>query len=118
MAFLQARVDEAGADFIKAVASGRGPPSQRRENFGQGRVYGAREALSRGMVDRSRRSRRHRRLAQKSAPVDRAPALGADVRVTNFSRFLVAPPASARTAGAGFHCPGNQNRRGFFNERS
>jgi signal peptide peptidase SppA len=52
-AFLQGRVDEAGTDFIKAVASGRKTTQANvREKFGQGRVYGAREALSRGMVDR------------------------------------------------------------------
>lgn len=52
-AFLQARVDEAGVDFIKAVAGGRKTTQANvKENFGQGRVYGAKEALSRGMVDR------------------------------------------------------------------
>lgn len=52
-AFLQGRADEAGNDFIKAVASGRSVTQAKvKEDFGQGRVYGAREALSRGMVDR------------------------------------------------------------------
>lgn len=52
-AYLQARVDEAGADFIKAVAAGRRVTQAKvKDDFGQGRVYGAREALSRGMVDR------------------------------------------------------------------
>lgn len=52
-AFLQARADEAGGDFIKAVAAGRRTSQANvRETFGQGRVFGAREALSRGMVDR------------------------------------------------------------------
>lgn len=52
-AFLQARANEAGAEFIKAVASGRRVTQTKvKEDFGQGRVYGAREALARGMVDR------------------------------------------------------------------
>lgn len=52
-AFLQARADEAGADFVKAVAAGRRTTQANvRETFGQGRVYGARDALARGMVDR------------------------------------------------------------------
>ena len=52
-AFLQQRATEAGADFIKAVASGRGVTQTKvREDFGQGRVFSAREAVSRGMVDR------------------------------------------------------------------
>jgi len=52
-AFLQSRVDEAGVDFIKAVAAGRRTTQANvRDTFGKGRVYGAREALSRGMVDR------------------------------------------------------------------
>lgn len=51
--FYQERVDEAGADFVKAVAEGRRTSQANvRERFGQGRVYGAREALARGMVDR------------------------------------------------------------------
>jgi signal peptide peptidase SppA len=51
--FLQGRVDEAGTDFIKAVASGRRVTQAKvRDEFGQGRVYGAKDALSRGMVDR------------------------------------------------------------------
>ncbi|TIN82639.1 S49 family peptidase [Mesorhizobium sp.] len=51
--YLQARANEAGADFIKAVAAGRGVTQTKvKEDFGQGRVFGAREALARGMVDR------------------------------------------------------------------
>lgn len=51
--FLQDRANEAGADFIKSVAAGRGISQTKvREDYGQGRVFGAREALSRGMVDR------------------------------------------------------------------
>lgn len=51
--FLQGRVDEAGVDFVKAVASGRKTTQANvKENFGQGRVYGARAALDSGMVDR------------------------------------------------------------------
>lgn len=52
-AFLQSRVNEAGADFIKAVASGRRVTQTKvKEEFGQGRVFGAREAVARGMADR------------------------------------------------------------------
>jgi signal peptide peptidase SppA len=52
-AFLQQRANEAGADFIKAVASGRRVSQTKvREDFGQGRVFGAREAVERGMADR------------------------------------------------------------------
>lgn len=52
-AFLQKRVNDAGVDFVKAVASGRRVSQAKvKEDFGQGRVYGARDALARGMVDR------------------------------------------------------------------
>lgn len=52
-AFLQKRANDAGGEFVKAVAGGRRVSQTKvREEFGQGRVYGAREALSRGMVDR------------------------------------------------------------------
>jgi signal peptide peptidase SppA len=52
-AFLQSRVNEAGADFIKAVAGGRRVTQAKvKEEFGQGRVFGSREAVSRGMADR------------------------------------------------------------------
>ena len=51
-AFLQGRANEAGADFIKAVAGGRKTTQTNvRENFGQGRIFGAREAIARGMAD-------------------------------------------------------------------
>jgi len=52
-AFLQARADAAGGDFIKAVAAGRKVSQAKvKEDFGQGRVFGAREAIARGMADR------------------------------------------------------------------
>lgn len=52
-AHLQARVDDAGAEFIKAVAEGRRVSQTKvKDDFGQGRVYGAREAVARGMGDR------------------------------------------------------------------
>ncbi len=51
--YLQARVNEAGADFIKAVAAGRRVSQAKvKDEFGQGRVFGAREAVARGMADR------------------------------------------------------------------
>lgn len=52
-AFLQKRANDAGADFIKAVAGGRKvTQSKVKDEFGQGRVFGAREAMARGMADR------------------------------------------------------------------
>ncbi|MQM29798.1 MAG: peptidase S49 [Candidatus Accumulibacter phosphatis] len=51
-AFMQSRVDDYYATFIKAVARGRGVPiGQVREGMGQGRVLGADAALVEGMVD-------------------------------------------------------------------
>jgi signal peptide peptidase SppA len=51
--FLQGRANAAGADFIKAVAAGRKVSQTKvREGFGQGRVFGAKEAIARGMADR------------------------------------------------------------------
>lgn len=50
---IQSRVNDAGAEFIRAVAEGRRVSQAKvRESFGQGRVYGANEALARGMIDR------------------------------------------------------------------
>ncbi|WP_038380281.1 S49 family peptidase, partial [Bradyrhizobium elkanii] len=52
-AYLQSRANEAGADFVRAVASGRRVSQTKvREEFGQGRMVGAREAVARGMADR------------------------------------------------------------------
>lgn len=50
---VQARVDEAHTAFVKDVALGRGISQTRvREEFGQGRVVGASQAISAGMADR------------------------------------------------------------------
>jgi signal peptide peptidase SppA len=50
---MQARVDEAYADFIRDVAAGRKVTQARaREEFGQGRVVSARRAVDIGMADR------------------------------------------------------------------
>jgi capsid assembly protease len=50
---LQARVNDSGAEFIRAVASGRKVSQTKvKEEFGQGRMFGAKEAIARGMVDR------------------------------------------------------------------
>jgi signal peptide peptidase SppA len=50
---LQSRVNDAGAEFIRAVASGRKVTQAKvREDFGQGRMFGAKEATARGMADR------------------------------------------------------------------
>lgn len=50
---LQRRVDEDGEAFVSALARNRGVGRDvvKRE-FGQGRVYGAKEAVARGMADR------------------------------------------------------------------
>lgn len=53
LAFLQARVDTAYAQFVKDVARGRGiTPAAVRNGYGEGRVLGAKEALAAGMIDR------------------------------------------------------------------
>jgi len=51
--YLQQRVDESYGDFLGAVASGRGvTPAIVRTRFGEGRMFGAAEAVRRGMADR------------------------------------------------------------------
>lgn len=53
LAFMQQRVNEYYDMFVKAVARGRGVTvAQAKEGFGQGRVFGAKEAKKSGMVDR------------------------------------------------------------------
>lgn len=50
---IQRRVDEAGEVFTRALATYRGTtPQHVRDNFGQGRMFGAKEAIDRGMADR------------------------------------------------------------------
>jgi signal peptide peptidase SppA len=50
--FMQQRTDDYYQAFTKAVAKGRGVPvATARDAMGQGRVYGADQALSAGMVD-------------------------------------------------------------------
>lgn len=50
---VQARLNDAGGDFIKAVAAGRRVSQTKvREEFGQGLMFGAKEAVARGMADR------------------------------------------------------------------
>jgi signal peptide peptidase SppA len=50
---IQSRVDAAYADFVAAVASGRGVSTKDVEtNYGQGRTFSAKDALAAGMVDR------------------------------------------------------------------
>jgi len=52
-AFLQQRVNEIYATFVKDVSKGRKVPiDDVRSGFGEGRAVGAQEALSLGMVDR------------------------------------------------------------------
>ena len=50
---IQRRVDEAGENFTRALATYRGTtPQHVRDHFGQGRMFGAKEAIDRGMADR------------------------------------------------------------------
>ena len=52
-AAIQVRVSEAYDAFIKSVARNRGvKPAQARNDFGEGRVVGARQAVELGMADR------------------------------------------------------------------
>lgn len=51
--FIQDRVNEAEAEFVGAVAKGRGRTAAKvRAEFGKGRVIGARAAVAAGMADR------------------------------------------------------------------
>lgn len=50
--FIQTRLDDYYKAFIDGVAAGRGVSTKRvLEQYGEGRVFGAAEAMSRGMVD-------------------------------------------------------------------
>lgn len=52
-AFFQSRVDDYYGMFVESVARGRDvSPATVRRDFGQGRVYGGREAVQLGMADR------------------------------------------------------------------
>jgi|GEM_PF-7028385 len=52
-AYVQSRINDAGANFIKAVAGGRRVSQTKvREEYGQGRMFGVKDAVSRGMADR------------------------------------------------------------------
>lgn len=52
-AAIQGRVDDYGAAFDRSVAKGRGVKVEDvRSRFGQGLVFGAKEAVSRGLADR------------------------------------------------------------------
>src|SRR6185436_11581735 len=51
---LQARVNEYGQMFDRAVGKGRGVSVEDvRKRFGQGLVFGAKDAVDRGMADRT-----------------------------------------------------------------
>lgn len=53
LAELQRRVDEVGEMFVRAVARNRGvTPARVKADFGEGRTFGAAEAVRRGMADR------------------------------------------------------------------
>lgn len=53
LAEIQRRVNEYGEIFVKSVAQYRGvTPKAVRDGFGEGRTYGAKEAVARGMADR------------------------------------------------------------------
>jgi signal peptide peptidase SppA len=52
-AFIQGQVDTTYADFLAAVAKGRDSTvANVKKTYGQGRVFDAKEALARGMIDR------------------------------------------------------------------
>lgn len=52
-AYLQVSADEYGRQFVEAVASGRGVTTETvMDKFGQGRMFGANEAIRLGMADR------------------------------------------------------------------
>jgi signal peptide peptidase SppA len=52
LAAIQDRVDAACADFIRAVSQGRGvSQAQVKDNFGKGRIVGAKDAVAAGMAD-------------------------------------------------------------------
>lgn len=52
-AHLQGQVDACYKDFLAAVAKGRRVTAAKvKQDYGQGRVYDAKEALSRGMIDK------------------------------------------------------------------
>src|SRR6202035_3617556 len=52
LAFVQAGVDRVYTQFLADIAAGRGLSASRvRSTFGNGRSFGAAEALGRGMVD-------------------------------------------------------------------
>lgn len=52
-AYIQSRVDDYYGMFVDAVAKGRGVTSKKvLSDFGQGRVFGAKQALAAGMIDR------------------------------------------------------------------
>jgi len=79
-ALLQARVDDAYARFVKAVARGRGvTPKQVREGFGEGFIVNAQEAVRLGMADRigglDDAVARASQLARKGGNPNRARAL-------------------------------------------
>ena len=51
-AYAQQRIDQSHADFVRAVAKGRGTTQANvRESYGKGRVVDARKAADLGMID-------------------------------------------------------------------
>jgi signal peptide peptidase SppA len=77
---IQRRVNEAGEVFTKALGKYRAvAPSVVREQFGQGRMFGAKEAIDRGMADRigtieetiARRAENRRVRSRRRAEADR-----------------------------------------------
>lgn len=69
----QADVDEAHAEFIAAVARGRGvSASDVRKNYGQGLIYSAKESVSLGLADKIATFEGALALAPKAARAKRA----------------------------------------------
>lgn len=68
-AFEQGEVDKLYREFVAAVARGRGVTAAVvNASFGQGRCYGAKDALAAGMIDRIETPDQALRSAMRSAP--------------------------------------------------
>jgi ClpP class serine protease len=88
--YIQGRVDEYAAMFHRAVAAGRGVAVERvRSEFGEGRVFGAQEGVSRGLADRVGTLDETIRKASRrppASPQERA-AAGTDGRLAALERL-------------------------------
>lgn len=105
LANLQAQVDRYGNMFLKAVARGRGVSVETvRSKYGQGRVFGAQEAVSLGMADRVatldqtiQRFASGGRVSRRGAAAELVPVeVGADLLPETVAEFesLMAEPST------------------------